>query len=324
MGEGNSKIVIIGAGFVGATIAYTIAQHQLVHEVVLIDVNRDKAKGEAMDISHGLCHMGQMDVHEGDYSDCADSDIVIITAGVNRRPGETRLDLAKRNVPISKSITENIMKYYTRGVILVVSNPVDVLTYLVQKWSGLPNGRVMGTGTGLDSSRFRTLLSQKIGVDIRNVHGYMIGEHGDAMLPMWSATNIAGQTLDETCVAYGIDPLTDEEKEELLSMVKTGGAEVIKKKGATYFAIASVTASICETILKNQNTIKTVSSVINGPQGIYDVALSLPSVVSNMGVTKVLNLKLTEAEQAGLDSCVQKMKSFLAQVQATQYDGLER
>ena len=316
MASRKSKIAIIGAGFVGATTAYTIATNHLVQEIALIDVNREKAKGEAMDISHGLCHMGQMEVYESDYSACADCDIIIVTAGLNRKPGETRLDLAKKNVPIAKEITENIMKHYTRGVILVVANPVDVLTYLIQKWSGLPLGRVMGTGTALDSSRFRTLVSDRIGIDIKNVHGYIIGEHGDAMVPMWSATNIAGEHIDDVCRALNIPVLTDADKAALVEQVKTGGADVIKFKGATYFAIASVTSNICEAILKNQSTIKTVASVIEGPFGIHDVALSLPSVVNNEGVSRVLDLHLSETEKTALEACVSKMKSFLDQVQA--------
>ena len=312
----SNKIAIIGAGFVGATTAYTIALNQLVQEIVLIDVNKDKAMGEALDIAHGLCHMGQMNVHAGDYKDCADCDIIIVTAGLNRKPGETRLDLAKKNVPIAKDITDNIMQNYTRGVILVVANPVDVLTYLIQKWSGLPNGRVMGTGTALDSSRFRTQLNEKMNVDIRNVHGYMIGEHGDSMFPLWSTTNIAGQSVDEACGALGVSPLTADETAQILTKVKTGGADVIKYKGATYFAISAVTSNICETILKNQSTVKTVASVIDGLYGIHDVALSLPSIVNKNGVDKVLDLKLTDDEKANLASCVEKMKAFLAQVEA--------
>lgn len=316
MSKGKSKIAIIGAGFVGATTAYTIATNHLAQEIALIDVNRDKAIGEALDISHGLSHMGQMEVYESDYSACADCDIIIVTAGLNRKPGETRLDLAKKNVPIAKDITENIMKHYTKGVILVVANPVDVLTYLIQKWSGLPQGRVMGTGTALDSSRFRTLVSERIGIDIKNVHGYIIGEHGDAMVPMWSGTNIAGEHIDDVCNALNIPVLTNDEKVAMVEKVKTGGADVIKFKGATYFAIATVTANICEAILKNQSTIKTVASVIDGPLGIHDVALSLPSVVNRDGVSKVLDLHLSDTEQTAMDACVQKMKAFLDQVQA--------
>ena len=197
--QGKSKVSIIGAGFVGASAAYNIAINQTVSEIVLIDVNHDKAMGEALDINHGLCHLEQMNIHAGDYSDCADSDIVVITAGLNRKPGETRLDLANKNIPIAKDITKNIMKNYRNAVIMVVANPADILTYLIQKWSGLPVGKVMGTGTALDSARFRFYLAQKLHVDVHNVHGYVIGEHGDAQIPLWSATQIAGQSVDEYC-----------------------------------------------------------------------------------------------------------------------------
>ncbi len=313
MSQSKTKVAIIGAGFVGAASAYTIAVNQLVGEIVLIDVMRDKAIGEAADISHGLSHMGQMKIHAGDYSDCADCDVIIVTAGLNRKPGETRLDLANKNVPIAREITRNIMAHYTRGVILVVANPVDILTYLIQKWSGLPNGRVMGTGTALDSARFRYELSDKLKVDVQNVHAYMIGEHGDSQLPLWSATNLAGQGIDEFCAQRGII-LGDEEKAEIYNKVKNGGAEVIRNKGATYYAIASVVSSIVETLLKNKNTIRTVASVIDGPYGIHDVALSLPSIVNADGVSSILSFTLTPAEEAELTSCYGKMKDFLGQV----------
>ena len=313
MGNEKSKVAIIGAGFVGAASAYTIALNQLVNEIVLIDVMKEKAVGEAMDISHGLSHIGQMKIHAGDYEDCADCDAVIVTAGLNRKPGETRLDLANKNVPIARTITENIMKHFTRGVILVVANPVDILTYLIQKWSGLPAGRVLGTGTALDSARFRYLLSDKLKVDIQNVHAYMIGEHGDSQLPIWSCSNIACQSVEEYCASTGI-VLNDEEKAAIVCSTKTAGADVIKNKGATYYAIASVVSSIVETMLKNRNSIRTVASVINGPYGIHDVALSLPSIVNANGVDRILDLKLSASEEAELMTCAEKMKAFLAQV----------
>ena len=313
MSQSKTKVAIIGAGFVGAGTAYTIAVHQLVSEIVLIDVMKDKAIGEAMDISHGLPHIGQMQIHAGDYSDCADCDVIIVTAGLNRKPGETRLDLANKNVPIAREITKNIMQYYTRGVILVVANPVDILTYLIQKWSGLPNGRVMGSGTALDTARFRYQLSDKLKVDVQNVHGYIIGEHGDSQLPLWSATNIAGQNIADFCAYRGIT-LTDAEKTDIITAVKDGGAEVIRNKGATYYAIASVVTSIVETLLKGKNSVRTVASVISGPYGIKDVALSLPSIVSASGVESVLNFTITKEEEAELASCYGKMKDFLGQV----------
>lgn len=313
MSEGKSKIAIIGAGLVGAATAYTLAVNHMVNEIVLIDVMKEKAIGEAMDISHGLPYLGQIKVHAGDYPDCADCDIIILTAGLNRKPGETRLDLANKNVPIARQITENIMKYYTRGVILVVANPVDILTYCVQKWSGLPNGRVLGTGTALDSARFRYLLSDMVKVDIANVHAYIIGEHGDSALPLWSASNIAGQNIEDFSTDAGID-LSEVRKTALMEQVRTAGANVIMNKGATYYAIAAVVCSIAETIIKNKNTIRTVASVIDGPYGIHDVALSLPSILNANGVSRILDLPLTDKELTELSACSAKMKDFLNQV----------
>jgi L-lactate dehydrogenase len=313
MGSNKSKVAIIGAGFVGASTAFALSLKQMANEMVLIDVFKDKAAGEAMDINHGLPFVGQMNIYDGDYPDVADCDAIIITAGANRKPGETRVDLAKKNVAIAKEITSNIIKYYTRGVIIVVANPVDVLTYKIQKWSGLPNGRVLGTGTVLDSARFRSLLSEKFDVDVRNIHGYIIGEHGDTQLPLWSATHIAGRNIME----YFNDPkygITDEVKEAIISNVKTAGAEIIKRKGATYYGIAVTVNTVLETVLKNQNTIRTVTSVINGAYGIDDVALSLPSIVNSSGVKGLVDLTMTDSELAALRKSADALKVILDEV----------
>ncbi|MEN6637385.1 MAG: L-lactate dehydrogenase [Clostridiaceae bacterium] len=311
--QGKSKIAIIGAGYVGAAIAYNVAINRTASEIVLIDVNRDKAMGEALDINHGLCHLGQMNIHAGDYSDCANCDAIVMTAGLNRKPGETRLDLANKNVPVAKSITENIMKYYNHGVIIVVANPADVLTYLIQKWSGLPANLVFGTGTALDSARFRFYLAQKLNVDIQNIHGYIIGEHGDSQVPVWSATQIAGQSIDVYCKSLGI-PLSDEEKLEIVTKTKNGGAEVIRLKGATYFAIAGIVENIIEAVIKDKNSIKTVASVLNGAYGISDVALSLPSVINQHGVDGIIKYNLTAQEEAALQESARTLKAFIAQI----------
>ncbi len=313
MSENRSKVAIIGAGFVGASTAFALAMKQLVNEMVIVDVARDKAAGEALDINHGLPFIGQMDIYDGDYSDCADCDAIIVTAGVNRKPGESRIDLAKKNLIIAKEVTNNVMKHYTRGVILVVSNPVDILTYKIQKWSGLPEGRVLGTGTVLDSSRFRYLLSEKLNVDVKNVHGYIIGEHGDTQLPLWSATHIAGKNIRE----YFDDPkygITEEYRREIIEKVKSAGAKIIGKKGATYYAIAISVNTILESLLKNQNTIRTVSSVINNKYGIDDVALSLPAVLNSNGVKEVMDLSMTEDELALLHHSAEQLQSILEAV----------
>lgn len=307
------KVAIIGAGFVGASTAFALSQSQMVNELVLIDVAKEKAEGEAMDINHGLSFLGQMSVYAGDYKDVAGCDAIIVTAGANRKPGETRIDLAKKNVSIAKTITKNIMEHYTGGIILVVANPVDILTYKIQEWSGLPSGRVLGTGTVLDSSRFRYLISEKFDVDVRNVHGYMVGEHGDTQLPLWSATHIAGKNINE----YFDNPkykITSDDKAAILSEVKTAGAQIIKNKGATYYAIAITIKTVLESLLKNQNTIRTVSSVLNGQYGISDVALSMPSVVNSNGVREIVELNLTEEELEALQNSAKALKEILNQV----------
>lgn len=311
--EGKPKIAIIGAGFVGASAAFAMSLNQLASEVVLIDANHQKAVGEAMDISHGLSFLGQMSIYAGGYSDCADCDIIIITAGISRKSGESRLDLTKKNVAIAKDIATNIMKYYTRGVILVVSNPVDILTYVIQKTTGLPNGRVLGTGTSLDSSRFRFLLSNKLKVDVRNVHGYIIGEHGDSQLPVWSATHIAGKNIEEYCKTPE-SGFTEEDKIQIANEVKAAGAEIIKNKGATYYAIAVTINTLVESLLKNQNTIRTVSSVINGAYGINDVALSLPSMINYNGVYDYLHLNLNAYELEALQKSAEHLKLMLKEI----------
>jgi len=313
MGISKSKVAVIGAGFVGASAAFALSLNHTVDELVLIDVNKEKAMGEVMDINHGLPFIGQMSIYAGEYSDCVDCDVIVITAGANRKVGETRLDLAKKNVTIAKGIIENIMKYYTKGVILVVSNPADILTYMIQKWSGLPNGKVFGTGTVLDSSRFRYLLSKRFNVDIKNVHGYIIGEHGDSQLPLWSATNIAGENIDKYSSMMK-DIFTEDDKIHIIEEVKKAGSETIRLKGATYYAIAVIINSIIETLVKNKNTIRTVSSVVNGAYGIYDVALSLPSIIDSNGVSKILELNLTEQEMTALQYSIEQITQILDEV----------
>jgi len=306
----KTKVAIIGAGNVGASIAFAMALQQSASEIVLIDTRAEKAVGEALDINHGLCFLGQMAVYAGDYSDISSCDVIIVTAGMGRKPGQTRLDLARTNVAITKEITENIMKYYTHGVILVVSNPVDILTYKIQKWSGLPNGRVFGSGTVLDSARFRFALAQKFNVDVRNVHGYIVGEHGDTQLPLWSATHIAGMNVEEYGNKHN-NIFNIQEKELIKEDVKQAGAIIIKNKGATYYAIAVAVNSLVETLVRNQNTIRTVSSVIDGYYGISDVAISLPALINSNGVEKIIEFPITQEEEKLLKASADTIKSML-------------
>jgi L-lactate dehydrogenase len=309
----GSKVAIIGAGAVGSSIAFSMAIQQMCTELVLIDVNKDKAKGEVLDISHGLPFLGQMDLYAGEYSDVKDCDLIILTAGIPRKQGETRLDLAKKNVILGKSITESIMKYYTTGNIIVVSNPCDVLTYMVVKWSGLPTNRVLGSGTVLDSARFRTLLSHKLDIDVRNVHGYIIGEHGDTQLPAWSATNIAGLSIDDYAKTTGIS-FTQADRDEIAEKTRYAGAEVIKLKGATFNGIAVSVSTIAKSLLKGENTIRTVGSVLNGQYGIKDIVTNVPTIISSDGVERVLELELDPLELKALQNSAEQVRAILNDV----------
>ena len=295
MGKGKSKVAVIGAGFVGAASAYAMALRQVCTELVLIDVAADKAAGEADDIKHGLPFIGQMKVYSGGYECVKDCDVIVVTAGANRKPGETRLDLAKKNAKIGKVIADSIMEHYNGGVILIVANPVDILTYLFTKWTGLPKGRVLGSGTSLDTIRLRSALAGLTNIDISNIHGYIIGEHGDSQVPAWSNTHIAGVKIDDYCRKNNI-PLDDKIKEEIRQDVITDGAEIIKRKGATYYGVAVCVATLVESLLRDSDTIRTVSTVMEGEFGVSDVAVSLPAVIGATGVKKVVEPYLTEDE----------------------------
>lgn len=291
----GSKIAIIGAGAVGASIAFALAIEQRCAELVLIDVNKDKAMGEVLDISHGLPFLGHMNIYAGDYSDVKDSDLIIITAGIPRKPGETRLDLAKKNVALAHIITDSVMQYYNKGNILVVSNPCDIVTYMIAKWSGLPTNRVIGSGTTLDSARFRFLLSQKLNVDVRNVHGYILGEHGESQFPVWSQTHIAGTNVDDYAKSVGIE-FTNKDKAEIAELTKSSGAQIIKLKGATYNGIAVSVSTLAQSLLKDEHTIRPVCSMMNGEYGITGCSMNIPTIIGANGVEKVLEVPLYEEE----------------------------
>lgn len=293
--KGKTKVAVIGAGFVGAASAYAMALRQVCTELVLIDVAADKAAGEAADIKHGLPFLGQMNIYSGDYSDVKDCDVIVVTAGANRKPGETRLDLAKKNTTIAKSITESIMQYYNGGVILVVANPVDILTYNIAKWTGLPKGMVLGSGTALDTLRLRSALAEITKVDISNIHGYIIGEHGDSQLAAWSNTHIAGLQIDKYCQINNI-ALDEQIKFDIVERVKKDGAEIIRKKGATYYGVAVCVATLVDSLLRDSNTIRVVSTVLEGELGVSDVAVSLPTIIGSQGAKQVVVPELYESE----------------------------
>lgn len=310
----RGKLVIVGDGYVGSTTAYTIMLGGLFSEIVIIDIQKDKAEGDALDISHGVSLVKPVKVYAGDYSDCKDADIVIITAGVSQqKPGQTRIDLLKQNISVIKSVTENVMKYASDDVILLtVTNPVDILTYATFKISGLPKNQILGSGTVLDTARLKYLISKKTGIDARNCHTYIIGEHGDSEVAAWSVTNIGGLSMHEFCRYTGKCNLDD--LNNMYEEVKNSAYEIIKKKGATYYAIAVAVARIVECIAGDENSILTVSSIFEGEYGLEDVALSVPTKVGGEGIEKILEVPFSREEMKGLRNSAEMLKE---QIRAT-------
>ena len=300
----KTRIVVIGVGAVGSTTAYTLLLRNRMDELVLIDANQEKAKGDALDMNHGLPFLSKVDVWAGTYADCAEADIVIITAGAAQRQGESRIDLLKRNVAIFESITDEVLKYNKDGILLIASNPVDVMSYFTWKKSGWPVNRVIGSGTLLDSARFRYLIGEKLKVDPRSVHAHIVGEHGDSELPLWSLANIAGTELS----------LSDDDKSEIFSNTKDAAYQIINSKGATYYAIALALDRICTAILRNEEAVLNVSTLLQDYQGISDVYLGVPCVVDRSGVLDVLTLKIREDERELLSSSANKLKEIIKSI----------
>lgn len=304
------KVAIIGAGFVGATIAYALTIRQLAREIYLIDIDEDKADGEAMDIQHGIPDMGGSAVRRGTYHDTADCDLIIITAGQNRQPGQTRLDLIQANTKILKTVVDQLKPHYTSGVIMIVSNPVDVLTYKVAEWMDLPDGKVFGTGCILDSSRLTRLIADYTGLKTQVVKATVVGEHGDAQIPIWSRTSIAGVPIEEYCEDVGLT-WTQEIRDELEQKVRTMGGRIIKDKGKTQFGIATCVCYLADAVLNQRLTIAPVSSVFRGEYGVEDVCLSVPSIIGVNGVEKRLEERWDISEYKRFLKAADKMKNVL-------------
>ena len=304
------KVAIIGAGFVGASIAYALTIRKLAREIVLIDINEKKTEGEALDIAHGIPDMGISSVYAGGYSDCKDCDLIIITAGRNRRPGETRLDLIAGNSQIMKDVVDQVKKYYTKGAIMIVSNPVDVLVYQCSRWMDLPNGMVFGTGCVLDSSRLTRLIADYTRLNTEVVKATVVGEHGDAQIPIWSRTSIAGVPIEEYCENVGL-PWTQEERQKLTDKVRNMGAEIIRDKGKTHYGIATCVCYLAEAVLNQRLTIAPVSTVFQGEYGIRDVCLSVPSIIGVNGVEKSLEERWSDEEFTKFKAAAQKMEAVL-------------
>lgn len=300
----KNKVVIIGCGNVGMSYAYALLnQRTYVNELALIDLNYDRIVGEAMDLNHCLAFApSKIDIKAGTYEDCKDASIVVIAAGANQNPGETRMDLINKNSKIFKEIVSNVMKNNFNGIFLVATNPLDVMTYLVQKYSGLPYHKVMGSGTSLDTARLRYLVGEKISVNPKNVHGYVIGEHGDSEFVPWSNVNIGLQNIDEF--------LNQEEKNNVEKSVREAAYEIINKKGATYYGIGMCLVRITNAILGNENAIITVSNY-DRENGIY---IGLPAIINKTGVSKKMKVNLTENESQKFKNSVNIIKEAIAKI----------
>ena len=315
MSEVNDrKVAIIGCGFVGSSSAFALMQSGLFSEMVLIDADVNRAEGEALDISHGLPFAKPMKIYAGGYEDIADAAIVIVTAGAGQKPGETRLDLVKKNVEIFKSIIPEIAKQDFKGILLIVANPVDILTYVAAKLSKLPQGRVFGSGTVLDSARLKYLLGEHLDVDNRSVHAFIIGEHGDSEMAAWSSANVSGIPLNDFCELRGYFK-HEESMKKILEEVKNSAYEIIEKKHATYYGIAMSVRRICEAIIRDEKSILPVSSIQKGEYGIENVALSIPAIVGRDGVEKVVPIKLSDTEKKELIKSAETLKNVLGTVE---------
>lgn len=310
---GNRKVAIIGAGFVGSSIAYALALRDIAREIVLIDVNMEKTDGEAKDIRHGIPSMGTADLYAGDYSDVADCDLIIITAGRGRKPGETRLDLTNENVKIMRSVFDSVQKYYTRGVILVISNPVDILTFKATEWMNLPDGMVFGSGNILDTSRFIRTVADYLELSTGVINGYIVGEHGDSQVPVWSRLTVGGIPIAEYCDDVGIK-WNQDVRNKIARKTKVMGGEIIKAKGKTHYGIATCVAYLADAIINQKPTIASVSSRLMGEHGVRDVALSVPSVVGPGGVRQRIREKWEPEEYRGFFDAVEKIRETMKQI----------
>ena len=306
------KVVMIGCGFVGAACSFAIMQSGLFSEMVLIDADKSKAEGEALDISHGVPFAKPIKIYAGDYDDIKDASLIIVTAGANKKPGETRLDLVKKNISIFKSIIPEIKKRDFNGVLLIVANPVDILTTVAQKLSGLPENKVIGSGTVLDTARLKYELGNHLNVDSRSVHAFIIGEHGDSEIAAWSSANVSGIPLNKFCEMRGHFN-HDEAMKRIAENVKNSAYEIIEKKKATYYGVAMAVKRICEAIVRDEKSILPISSLMKGDFGIEGISLSMPAIVGKDGVECLVPIQLNEEEISKLQQSAQTLKNTLSQ-----------
>ena len=307
------KVAMIGCGFVGSATAFALMESGLFSEMVLIDADKNRAEGEGLDISHGLPFARPMKIYAGDYDDIVDAAIIIVTAGANQKPDETRLDLVQKNVGIFKSIIPEIAKRNCGGILLIVSNPVDILTYTALKLSGFPENRVLGSGTVLDTARLKYNLGEHLNVDSRSVHAFIIGEHGDSELAAWSSATVSGVPINTFCEMRGHFN-HDEATERIAENVKNSAYEIIAKKKATYFGVAMAARRICEAIIRDEKSILPVSNLMHGEFGISDISLSMPAIVGAHGVENRIPITLDEEETEKLQSSAGTLKKIIEEV----------
>lgn len=304
-----NRVVLVGTGFVGSSYAFALLNQGVTEELVLVDLNKEKSEGDAMDLNHGLPFApSPTKIWFGSYSDCRDADLVVLCAGANQKPGETRLDLVEKNTAIFKSIVEQIMGNGFDGIFLVATNPVDILTYAVWKFSGLPKERVIGSGTILDTARFRFLLGDYFNVDTRNVHAYIIGEHGDTELPVWSHADIGGKPVAK--IIDERENYTQEDLDQLFLNVRDAAYHIIQRKGATYYGIAMGLVRLTKAILQNENSILTVSAYLDGEYGQDDIYIGVPAVVNRNGIREIVELELNEKEKEQFNHSVSVLKKI--------------
>jgi len=310
MGNNVNRVVLVGTGFVGSSYAFALINQGVTEELVLIDLNKEKSEGDAMDLSHGLAFApSATKIWFGDYSDCKDADLVVLTAGANQKPGETRLDLVDKNAKIFKGIVDQVMASGFDGIFLVATNPVDILSYATWKFSGLPKNRVIGSGTILDTARFRFLLGNYFNVDTRNVHAYIIGEHGDTELPVWSHADIGGRPILE--IVKNSDQYKLEDLESIFVNVRDAAYHIIERKGATYYGIAMGLVRLTKAILQNENSVLTVSAYLDGEYDTHDVYVGVPAIVNRQGIREVIQQSLNESERVKFAHSVKVLKETL-------------
>lgn len=313
MRNGISRVALIGTGFVGSSYAFALLNQGVSEELVLIDLNKEKSEGDAMDLNHGIAFApAPTKIWYGDYQDCRDADIVVICAGANQKPSETRLDLVEKNTKIFKSIVDSVMENGFDGIFLVATNPVDILTYATWKFSGLPKERVIGSGTILDTARFRYLLGDYYQIDARNVHAYIIGEHGDTELPVWSKADIGGKPILELMKEK--EQYKEEDLEELFVNVRDAAYQIIERKGATYYGIAMGLVRLTKAILRNENSILTVSAYLDGEYDSNDIYIGVPAIVNRNGIRQVVEIELNGREKEQFHHSVQVLTSIKEKV----------